>query len=135
MDDPYYLALLADANMRAGRIDAARVAVETALAHAPLGRRLFSESELHRLTGELLLRLDKPDEAEVRMRKALELAQVQSSPSLELRAALSLARHLRNEGQDSAARELIDVAYTKFTEGFGTHDLVAARGLLEELEA
>jgi DNA-binding SARP family transcriptional activator/predicted ATPase len=133
MDDPYYFALLADACTRAGRVDAAWAAVEAGLGHAPTGRRFFFESELHRLAGELLLLLDRRDEAETRMRAALELARGQGSPSLELRAALSLAGHLRIEGKADAARGLITGVYSTFTEGFDTHDLVAARELLEQL--
>ena len=133
MDDPYYFALLADASMRAGRVDAAWAAVEAGLGHAPPGRRFFFESELHRLAGEVLLRLDRRDEAELRMRSALELARGQGSPSLELRAALSLAGYLRTEEQADAARELTAGVYSTFTEGFATHDLVAARALLEQL--
>jgi DNA-binding SARP family transcriptional activator/predicted ATPase len=133
MDDPYYLALLADASTRAGRFDAAWSAVEAGLGHAPPGRRFFFESELPRLAGELLLRLDRRDEAEARLWEALELARRQSSPSLELRAALSLAGHLRAEGRDDTARELTAGVYSTFTEGFETHDLVAARELLEDL--
>ena len=68
-----------------------------------------------------------------RMREALELARGQGSPSLELRAALSLAGHLRSEGKTNAARGLITGVYSTFTEGFETHDLVAARELLEQL--
>ena len=100
MDDPYYSALLADAYTRSGRVDAAWAAVEAGLGHAPTGRKFFFESELHRLAGELLLLLDRRDEAEARLREALDVARGQGSPSLELRAALSLAGHLRSEGQD-----------------------------------
>ncbi len=132
MDDPYYFALLADACKRAGHIDAAWAAVEAGLGHAPPGRRFFFESELHRLAGELLLRLDRRDEAEVRMREALELARDQGSPALELRAALSLAGHLRIEGRADMVRGLITGVYSTFTEGFETRDLVAARELLEQ---
>ena len=133
MDDPYYLALLADAHMRAGHIDAAWNAVNAGLGLAPPGRRFFFESELHRLAGELLLLLDRRGEAEGRMREGLELARDQGSPSLELRAALSLADYLRIEGQDDTARELTAGVYSTFTEGFATHDLVAARDLLAQL--
>jgi tetratricopeptide (TPR) repeat protein len=132
MHDPYFFALLADACTRAGRIEAAWTAVEAGLAHVPPGRRFFFESELHRLAGELLLHLDRPDEARVSLRKALDLAQGHNSPSLELRAALSLAGHFRSEGQDDAARGLTAGVYSRFTEGFETHDLVAARDLLEQ---
>jgi tetratricopeptide (TPR) repeat protein len=131
MDDPYYLALLADACSRAGRIDAACAAVESALQLAPSTRRFFFESELARLSGELLLSRGRNDEAESRLGEALALARRQGSPSLELRAALSLARLLRDE----SARELLASVYSRFTEGFETHDLVTARALLDELVA
>ena len=135
MDDPYYLALLGDACLRAGRLDAAWVAVEGGLARAPTGRRFFFESDLQRLAGELLLRQGGREEAEARLHDALALARGQGSPSLELRAALSLAGHLRAEGRDDEARGLVAGVYSSFTEGFETHDLVAARELLAQLGA
>jgi DNA-binding SARP family transcriptional activator len=133
MDDPYYFALLADACLRAGRIDDAMAAVEAGLADLVSGRRYFFESELHRLAGELLLRLDRGDEAEKTFYKALELARGHRSRSLELRVALSLAKHLGAEGETNEAHELTASVYSTFTEGFETHDLVAARELLDQL--
>jgi len=135
MDDPYFFALLADARLRAGDLDGASAAVDEGLAEAPTDRSFFFESELHRLAGEVLLRLDRGEEAEARLRTALELAREHGSPSLELRAALSLARRLCAEGQDDEARELTAGPYARFTEGFETHDLVAARELLQQLPA
>jgi len=133
MDDPYYLALLADAHARAGQVGEAWAAVEAGLALAPAGRGFFFESELHRTAGQLLLAQGRRDEAQSRLHEALEMARSQGSPSLELRAALSLARHLRSEGAGDAARGLVAGVYATFTEGFDTHDLVAARELLEQL--
>ena len=133
MDDPYYLALLADAHARAGQIAEAWAVVEAGLALAPAGRGFFFESELHRTAGQLLLLQGHPDEAQSRMHEALEMTRSQGSPSLELRAALTLARHLLSEGADDAARGLVAGVYATFTEGFDTHDLVAARELLEQL--
>jgi DNA-binding SARP family transcriptional activator len=135
MDDPYYFTLLADACTRAGRVDAAWAAVEAGLAEGPVGRRFFFESELHRLAGELLLRLGRTDEADGRLRQALDVARSQGSPALELRAALSLAELLRDSGESEAAHRLVAAPYAKFGEGFDTHDLVTARRLLEALEA
>jgi DNA-binding SARP family transcriptional activator/predicted ATPase len=134
MDDPYYFALLADARARAGRLDAALAAVEAGLAHTPATRGFFFESELRRVEGELLLQLDRRSEAETRLREALALARDRRSPSLELRAALSLAGYLRAEG-DESARGLVGDAYSRFAEGLDTHDLVAARAMLDELDA
>jgi predicted ATPase len=87
----------------------------------------------HRRAAEVLLRVAGPHDTESRLRKALELARAQQSPSLELRAALSLAGPLRAEGVTDKAHELIGGVYSRFTEGFETHDLVAARGLLDQL--
>lgn len=133
MDDPYYLALLGDACLRAGRLDAAQAAIEDGLSLAPTGRKFFFEGELHRLAGELLLQLGRHEEAETRLHDALESARHLGSPSLELRAALSLARHLRDEGRNDAAHGLVEGVYSSFTEGFETHDLAAARELLAQL--
>src|SRR5262249_22609285 len=97
MDDPYHLALLAEASAPAGRSDDAFAALEAARAHAPAGRSFFFASELLRIEGELLLRLGKPEDGDTRLREALRLARTRQSPSLELRAALALAPHLRDD--------------------------------------
>ena len=80
MDDPYFLALLADACV--GRPVRSRVGRrrDRPCAHGARAQILF-ECELHRLAGELLLRLERRDEGEARLRKALGLARAQRSPS------------------------------------------------------
>jgi len=50
--------------------------------------------------------------------------------SLELRCATGLARLWRAEGRTKRARELLAPVYGRFTEGFGTADLRAAKTLL-----
>jgi len=47
-----------------------------------------------------------------------------------LRAAMSLARLWRGQRRVSQARKLLEPVYHRFTEGFGTVDLVAAKALL-----
>jgi len=73
-------------------------------------------------------------EAETWLRRALTIARHQQAKSLELRAAMSLARLLQRQGKRDAARELLASIYAWFTEGFDTVDLQEARALLEELE-
>jgi predicted ATPase len=51
----------------------------------------------------------------------------------ELRAATSLARLWRNQGQHQKARKLLAPVYGWFTEGFDTADLKDAKALLDEL--
>lgn len=59
------------------------------------------EADLYRLKGELLLQQDGPDaagEAETCFHKALDIAENQGVLSLELRTAISLARHRQSQG-------------------------------------
>jgi predicted ATPase len=53
--------------------------------------------------------------------------------SWELRAATSRARLLRDRGRSADAIGCPQPFYDRFTEGFGTADLQAARLLLDEL--
>jgi predicted ATPase len=53
--------------------------------------------------------------------------------SWELRAAMSMARLWRDQGERNEARELLAPVYGWFTEGFDTRDLKEAKALLEEL--
>ena len=72
-------------------------------------------------------------EAEACFHKALDIARGQEAKSLELRAAMSLARLWQQQGKISEARELLEETYTWFTEGFDTKDLQDAETLLRAL--
>ena len=69
------------------------------------------------------------------LRKALEVAGLQSAKGWELRAATSLARLWRDQGKPQQARELLAPVYGWFTEGFDTRDLKEAKALLDTLAA
>jgi predicted ATPase len=87
------------------------------------------------LKGELLLTRSSEHhvEAESCFRQALEVARRQGAKSLELRAAMSLARLWQQQGKDAEARQLLAPIYGWFTEGFNTADLQDAKALLEAL--
>ena len=53
--------------------------------------------------------------------------------SWELRAATSLAGLRQDQGRIRDAHDLLASVYGRFTEGFATADLVAARALLNKL--
>jgi len=92
--------------------------------------------ELLRLKGELSLLQSVPataDMAEALFRQALDLARQQGALSWELRAATSLARLLRHQGLHAYAIARLKPVYDRFTEGFDTADLIAAKRLLDEL--
>jgi hypothetical protein len=97
-------------------------------------RNAFCAPEVYRIEGELLLRsADAPTgAAEQRLRTALDLARRRAEKSLELRAAMSLARLWGGQGRNEEAWRLLVDIYGWFTEGLQTRDLVAAKALLEE---
>jgi len=138
----YFLALLAEAYGRAGQVaEGLRLLAQALTVVRTTGEQVY-EAELYRLQGELLLapgdsgpRPTGPREAdaEVRMQQALAVARRQQAKSLELRAALSLARLWQQQGKRAEARELLAPLYGWFTEGFDTADLQEAKALLDVL--
>jgi predicted ATPase len=67
--------------------------------------------------------------------RALELARRQRSKSLELRAAISLARLMGEQSRRRReARVLLASVYDWFAEGFDTADLKEAKETLDWLE-
>jgi hypothetical protein len=73
-----------------------------------------------RMHGTLALRRGERDEAERCFRHAIEIAQARAELSLELRAAMSLARLWAFEGRAEEARQLLGGVHGWFTEGFST---------------
>jgi predicted ATPase len=148
----YYLSLLAEAYGKIGRTaEGLRVLAEALACAHTTGERCW-EAELYRLKGELLLQSGvqglesgvlTPDaglqtrdaEAEACFRQALDIARRQQAKSLELRAAVSLARLWQHQGKRAAAYELLAPVYGWFTEGFDTDDLQEAKALLDELNS
>jgi tetratricopeptide (TPR) repeat protein len=121
--------LLAQAYSEAGRSREALVELDAAM-DSPSETRTF-DAELHRVKGEVLRQLHRSGEAERCMQLALQIAQRQQTRSLELRAAMSLARLLQARGRRDEARALLAPIYGWFTEGFDTPELRDAKALLE----
>jgi len=131
---PYSHVLLAEAQQQADLQHECLATLEDALgvAKRPGGETFFA-SELYRLEGELLLTQLPADAeaAEARFREALDLARRQQASSLELRAALSLARLLRARGRGDEARTLLVQVTDAFTDGLETPELGEARTILD----
>ncbi len=132
LERSHWLALLAETCGKMGRIDAAQAVLRDALAEVQLTGICYHEAELHRLEGELSLARDD-QRSEACFRRAIEISRAQQAKSLELRAALSLARLWQRQGRRAAARDLLAPVYGWFTEGFDTADLQEAKALLDEL--
>ena len=122
---------------RAGKIAEGLAAAAQAMERAELTGTRWVFPELLRTRGELLLlqaETGAVGAAEHDFRRALDCARRQGALSLELRAATSLARLLQGHGRSADAKAVLRPVYERFTEGFDTADLNAAKALLDVLE-
>ena len=132
---PYYLALLAAAYAKAGRVEEGLAVQAEALDIVHRNGERVIEAGLYVLKGWLLLARsgDNQAEAEGCFRHAIDIARRQSAKSSELRAVMSLSVLLQRQGKKEEARQMLAEIYGWFTEGFDTKDLQEAKALLEEL--
>ena len=134
LEGSVWAAMLADALLRHGRTQEALAILADAVTKASISGVRPHLAELHRLHGEALAQSGAlPEEAVASFQRAVEVAHEQGAKSLELRAAMSLARLWRDQGKVQQARELLAPIYGWFTEGFDTRDLKDAKALLDEL--
>jgi predicted ATPase len=127
---------VAEALGRAGEIEEGLALVGSAITHTERAGERWLTPELLRVRGELLLSQNAAGAAAVaedHFRHALGWAHGQGALSWELRAAISLARLLRDRGRSADAAAILRPVYERFTEGFDTADLSAARALLDAL--
>ncbi|MBB3465193.1 ATP-binding protein [Rhizobium sp. BK377] len=134
---PEFLGALATGLAGLNRTDEASATIDRALAWSERGGETYYVGELLRIKGQLALQsLTQPHSlAEECFNKAISLSRVQGALTWELRASMSLARlHIGQNRRDLARRVLAPV-YDRFTEGFDTADLSAARLLLGSLSS
>jgi tetratricopeptide (TPR) repeat protein len=127
-----FLGSLAEGLARLGRLEEAGEKLERAIAWADHKKEGWYQAELTRMKGELLLLQPRADEAEECFRAAHEIAREQGALYWELRVALSLARLRISQGRQGEAKRLLIPVCDRFTEGFDTPDLGAARALLDD---
>jgi class 3 adenylate cyclase/predicted ATPase len=130
---PYHLALASEVLERLGNSDAALVALAEAEAASETSGQRWWEAEIRRLRGVCLLSQKDVAESEACFQRSIGIARRQQAKSLELRAAMSLARLWGERGRRAEAHELLAPVYGWFTEGFDTADLKEAKALLAEL--
>jgi predicted ATPase len=132
-----YLVWLAEALGKAGHAIEGLSAIDEALKRAEQTEESWCLPELWRLRGELLLQADASGGASAMasecFAQSLNWARRQGALSWELRCATSLARQWHDQGRGEDARQLLASVYDRFTEGFATADLRAARALLDDL--
>jgi predicted ATPase/DNA-binding winged helix-turn-helix (wHTH) protein len=131
-----FLGEMAEALVRNGQVAGGLAAIAEAIDHSERTEESWISAELLRIKGELFLLQGAPGAAalaEDQFQQALECARRQGALSWELRAATSLARLLRDQARSADAKALLQPVYDRFTEGFDTVDLKAARALLDAL--
>ena len=121
-----------------GRLDEALVALDDAMAANREGAdgHGWYAPELLRIKGEVLLQQAADQSilaAEDCFDQAAQMARDQGALFWELRIALSVARLRVSQGRRHEARAPLASVYDRFTEGFATADMQAARTMLEGL--
>jgi predicted ATPase len=132
-----FSALVAEGFAKTGRIELARTTICEAVTWAENHGRSDALPELLRDKAEILIAVSPANtsEAEGCLASSLKLARQQSALSLELRTGMSLARLWAENGKVDEALGLLAPIHSRFTEGFDTQDLVAAKNLLDELRS
>lgn len=124
---------LAEALAKIGRLDEALATIDHAIASIEGSSGSFDIPEMLRIRASILRLLNPADTspAERHLLQSLQIAHERSMLGWELRAATDLARLWHAGGRLSEAHELLSPIYSRFTEGFDTHDLLEARSLLK----
>jgi predicted ATPase len=131
-----FLGAFAEGSGRAGRMAEGLVAIDEALARSERTEGRWGVAELLRIKGELALQeaaSNAAEAAEALFLKGLGWARDQGALAWELRTVTSLARLWHGGGRTPDAHELLAPIYDRYTEGFDTADLTAAKALLDAL--
>jgi predicted ATPase/DNA-binding winged helix-turn-helix (wHTH) protein len=129
-----FLAVYAEILIDAGKMTEARAVIGEALHRLQRTDERWFTPELLRLQGVTTFEMDRRQEAEAEklIRSSLDLARRQGALAWELRAAMSLCRLQLSQGTVRDGRELLALVLGRFSEGFGTADLVAAKTLIQK---
>jgi predicted ATPase/DNA-binding winged helix-turn-helix (wHTH) protein len=97
----------------------------------------WSTPELLRISAKRLLEPERTDpaRAEALLLRSLDFARRQGALSWELRSAITLAELWQSQNRQGAALELLASVHDRFTEGFGTADLITSKLLLGRLRS
>ena len=129
-----FLGFLAEGLAGLDHLEEAGSKLERAIAFADHNREDWYRAELMRMKGELMLQRSKTvlaTDAEDCYLAANQIAREQGALFWELNVALSLARLRMAQGRHEEMRQVLAPVYDRFTEGFDTPTLRAARTLLD----
>ena len=131
----HVLTISATAHLQCGNLGRALEHLVEGIAHAERTGAKVMLPEIERLHTEGLLvsKQINGNEAIVRIEAAATLARQQGALALEWRTTMSLARLHRDAGRHDEAGDMLRQNYARFTEGFGSLDLVEGKRLLESM--
>jgi predicted ATPase len=131
---PFFQGLLAEIEAQ-GDAEGALTRIDEALALAAKTGGRWSDAFLHRLHGEILLKRDPANstQAEDAFLTALAVAQEQKARSIELRAALDLARLYSSASRSADAHALLASALMGFSPTPEFPEIAEAQTLLTAL--
>ncbi|MCQ1775837.1 helix-turn-helix transcriptional regulator [Neorhizobium galegae] len=129
-----FLGILTQGLASVGQLAEARALVEAAIDNSEKMEELWCVAELYRIKGEVLWQGNAGfSEIEECFVHSTEISRQQDALSWELKTTMSFARLLRDHGDTIRARQSLKAVYQRFTEGFATADMIAAKALLTEL--
>lgn len=129
---PLLSCSLAEFFLKSGNVDGARALIDQTLSRVAENGGALNRPELLRIKG-LILQVTDADAAAEYYHRAIVLADEQTALSWRLRSAMSLAQLLMRQQREKSARDILAATYDRFDEGFATHDLRAAKLLLDTL--
>jgi len=116
-----------------GQLNEALSVIDGGIAESEAGTEMCQFPELLRLQAEILLALPQVDEERVEreLKRSLAAAREQGALAWELRTSMTFARLRSKQGRGDEGRAQVAAVLARFTEGFGTVDLEAARRLVQ----
>ena len=135
--EPLVKASMAEAEARNGELKAALTTLEKALDGFDLTRQRWFNAEIHRMRGQILLKLNPADPALAvdAFLSAVGVAQAQKTRSFELRSALALARLYRSTGRHADAQAAIGPALEGFAPTPELPEIAEALAFVGDIEA
>jgi class 3 adenylate cyclase/predicted ATPase len=129
---PFYMTCVAELRGQSGDVTTAMALVDRAAELANTTGSRWCDAEIMRLRACYGAR--DPEETAGLLRVSLTIAKEQRAKLWEVRAATSLAKLLRDQGDHAAARAVLEPTCEWFREGRKTADVIAARTLLDALK-
>jgi predicted ATPase len=131
---PFYIAVLAQALAQQARFQEAEATIREAEGLAAVQNEKWCLPEILRIHAFIAQAQGQHRNAELLLQQSIAVAEEIGALTWQLRASNDLAVLWRAQSRAAEAKRLLKPVFDAFSEGFETHDLVAAAKLLAELE-